>query len=60
MKKDAWTALTLSLRSEHGSTQAVWRYDRTALASSGFVARREAHETNNLRVTDTNITKFVQ
>ena len=25
-KKDAWTALTLSLRNDQGSTQAVWRY----------------------------------
>ena len=24
-KKDAWTALTLSLRSDQGDTQAVWR-----------------------------------
>jgi len=25
-KKDSWTALTLSLNSDEGSTQAVWRY----------------------------------
>jgi len=25
-KKDAWTALTLSLHGDHGATQAVWRY----------------------------------
>jgi len=26
LKKDAWTALTVSLQSDQATTQAVWRY----------------------------------